>query len=46
MVYSASSVKAEQNPLINNSYYFIERQMGLGGDRPGRDDAAEGHELS
>jgi cell division protein FtsW len=28
MVYSASSVKAEQNPLIKNSYHYIERQMG------------------
>ena len=27
MVYSASSVKAEQNPLINSSYYYIARQM-------------------
>ena len=28
MVYSASSVKAEQNPNLHNSYYYIERQMG------------------
>ena len=28
MVYSASSVKAEQNPLVRNSYFYIERQMG------------------
>jgi cell division protein FtsW len=28
MVYSASSVKAEQNPILHNSYYYVERQMG------------------
>jgi len=28
MVYSASSVRAEQNPNLQNGYYYIERQMG------------------
>ncbi len=27
MIYSASSVKAQQNPKMGSSYYFIERQM-------------------
>ena len=27
MIYSASSVKAEQNPKMGTSYYFIERQV-------------------